>query len=136
MRCYAVEDYFKREAGEILTEVYPNFPILRERAVYKRDCKIQDKKQRDLNSIQTYSNVSPNIYSVPDDEEVTPERPVATAIINTNINPSNIAQYINTEFHSKKESLRNGNQNTQHPHVWSKDKNGKFTYNGSLASDC
>ena len=40
------EDYFKREAGEILTEVYSNFPILRERAVYKRDCKIQDKKQR------------------------------------------------------------------------------------------
>ena len=43
--------------------------------------KIHDKKQRDLNSIQTYSNVSPNIYSVPDDEEVTPERPVTTAII-------------------------------------------------------
>ena len=97
--------------------------------------KIRDK-QRDLNSIQTYSNVTPNIYSIPDDEEASPERPAATAVINTNINPSSIAQYINTEFHSKKETPRSGNHNTQHPYVWSKDKNGKFTYNGSLASDC
>ena len=43
---HSEDDYFKREGGEIPTEVYPNFPILRERAVYKRDCKIQDKKQR------------------------------------------------------------------------------------------
>ena len=98
--------------------------------------KIRDNKQRDLNSIQTYSNVTPNIYSIPDDEEASPERPAATAVINTNISPSSIAQYINTEFHSKKETPRSGNHNTQHPYVWSKDKNGKFTYNGSLASDC
>ena len=98
--------------------------------------KMRDPKQSDLNTIQTYSNVSQNIYSVPDDsEEAAPESPAATAVINTNIHPSDIAQYINTEFHSKKDSTRTSH-NTLHPQVWTKDKHGRFTYNGSLASDC
>ena len=37
------EDYKKREKGEVDTQKCPNFPILRERAMYKRDCDIQDK---------------------------------------------------------------------------------------------
>ena len=39
-------DYKQREAGEIPTEKYPNFPILREKAIYERDCKIEDKQHR------------------------------------------------------------------------------------------
>ena len=30
------EDYKKREVGEVKTQIYPNFPYLRERAIYKR----------------------------------------------------------------------------------------------------
>ena len=37
------QQYKQREAGEIPTEKYPNFPILREKAIYERDCKIEDR---------------------------------------------------------------------------------------------
>ena len=96
--------------------------------------KIRDKKQA-VNSVQTYSNViSQNIYSVPDEETteaVTDNKAGVTGVINTNIHPSDIAQYINTEFHNKKDQTRP--TTTQ---MWAKDKNGRFTYTGSLASDC
>ena len=39
-------DYKQREAGEIPTEKYPNFRILREKAIYERDCKIEDRQHR------------------------------------------------------------------------------------------
>ena len=62
---HSEDDYFKREAGEISTEVYPNFPILRGRAVYKRDCKIQDKKQRRDScekDFPAHSKLTPGLY--------------------------------------------------------------------------
>merc|ERR1719450_49744 len=100
--------------------------------------KIRDKG---VDSVQTYSNISQNIYNVPDDGPAgnsSSDRQVTT-VINTNIHPSDIAQYINSEFHSKKDSNSSSRANslhTHHPQIWSKDKNGRFTYNGSLASDC
>ena len=39
------EDYCTRVSGEIPTQVYPLFPIKRERAIYSRDCQSEDKKQ-------------------------------------------------------------------------------------------
>ena len=91
--------------------------------------KIKDK----INS-PAYCNVSPaqNIYSIPDDE---PSQ--VTTVINTNIHPSDVASYINTEFHNKKDGNKNRDSlHTSHPQIWSKDSHGRFTYNGSLASDC
>ena len=80
-----------------------------------------------------YSNVvNQNIYSVPD-EDVSVEDAQVTRVISPNIHPNDIAHYINTEFHSKKTPRP---LNAQHPQMWSKDKNGRFTYNGNLASDC
>ena len=90
-------------------------------------------KEKTTNS-PAYCNVSPaqNIYSIPDDE---PSQ--VTTVINTNIHPSDVASYINTEFHNSKDGNKRGDSiHTLHPQVWSKDKNGRFTYNGSLASDC
>ena len=43
---HSEDDYYLREDGEIPTQVFPNFPILRERAVFTRDCNIQDQKQQ------------------------------------------------------------------------------------------
>lgn len=58
-----------------------------------------------------------------------------TTVINTNIRPSDVAHYINSEFHSNKEDkTRDGA--SKHPHLWAKDKNGRFTYTGNFSSDC
>ena len=54
------EDYKKREVDEVKTQIYPNFPILRERAIYKRDCELQDKMQRQ----QAHSKLTPGLYSL------------------------------------------------------------------------
>ena len=62
---HSEDEYVKREAGEIPTQVYPNFPILRERAVYTRDCKIQDKKQRRDScekDFPAHSKLTPGLY--------------------------------------------------------------------------
>ena len=91
-------------------------------------------KVKEKTNSPAYCNVSPaqNIYSIPDEE---PSQ--VTTVINTNIHPSDVASYINTEFHSNKEANKRGDSlHTLHPQIWSKDKNGRFTYNGSLASDC
>ena len=91
-----------------------------------RDNTKTSHKQPD--SIQTYSNViQNNIYSVPDEDQ----GPV-TGVINANIQPRDIAHYINSEFHTKKKQ----SANSLHPQLWAKDKNGRFTYTGNLASDC
>ena len=63
------------------------------------------------------------------------------AIINpTNIRPSDVAHYINSEFHSRNnnnsKSSSSNSSSTKHPHLWVKDKNGRFTYNGNFSSDC
>ena len=59
------EDYCARQGGEIISQVYPLFPILRERAVYKRDCRIQDEKQlRDScqKDFPSHSKLTPGLY--------------------------------------------------------------------------
>ena len=59
------EDYCARQDGEIISQVYPFFPILRERAVYKRDCRIQDEKQlRDScqKDFPSHSKLTPGLY--------------------------------------------------------------------------
>ena len=91
---------------------------------FNHGMKIKEK----INS-PAYCNVSPaqNIYSIPDEEQSSP----VTTVINTNIHPSDVASYIKTEFHNKKDGPR-----TREREMWSKDKNGRFTYTGSLASDC
>ena len=58
-------DYCKREGGEILTQVYPNFPILNERAIYTRNSKLQEqKRQKDScqKDFPTHSNLTPGLY--------------------------------------------------------------------------
>ena len=91
-------------------------------------------KMKEKTTSPAYCNVSPaqNIYSIPDEETSQ-----VTTVINTNIHPSDVASYINTEFHNSKDGNKRGDSlHTLHPQIWSKDKNGRFTYNGSLASDC
>lgn len=61
------EIYIKREEGEIPTQVYPHFPIIKERAVYTRDCNIQDKKQRKEScqkEFPSHSKLTPGLYLV------------------------------------------------------------------------
>ena len=58
-------DYKQREAGEIPTEKYPNFPILREKAIYERDCKIEDRQHRKQScekEFPSHANLTPGLY--------------------------------------------------------------------------
>ena len=62
---HSAEDYFNRMSGEIQTQVYPNFPLLRERAIYKRDCKDEDKKpSKDScrKDFPAHSKLTPGLY--------------------------------------------------------------------------
>ena len=62
---HSAEDYFKREAGEVQSQVFPNFPLQRERAVYTRDCKAQDRKQRKdscQKDFPSHSKLTPGLY--------------------------------------------------------------------------
>ena len=59
------EDYCARQDGEIISQVYPLFPILIECAVYKPDCRIQDEKQlRDScqKDFPSHSKLTPGLY--------------------------------------------------------------------------
>jgi len=85
-------------------------------------------KSKEENSIQPFPGSQRN-YNGPEDKSV-------TTVINTNIHPSDIAHYINSEFHSKKDTKARDSVNTLHPQMWAKDKNGRFTYTGSFSSDC
>jgi hypothetical protein len=62
--------------------------------------------------------------------------PAATIINPTNVRPSDVAQYINSEFHSRNKAHSSSSSSTKHPQLWVKDKNGRFTYNGNFSSDC
>ena len=37
-------DYNQRIVGEVESQVFPNFPIIRERAFYEKECKVEDEK--------------------------------------------------------------------------------------------
>ena len=90
--------------------------------------KIKDKSQAGETVV---AGAASPLYSCPEDGPV-------TTVINPAIRPSDIAHYINSEFHSKAGAAAAGpsSHSASHPQVWSKDKNGRFTYNGSFASDC
>jgi len=79
-------------------------------------------------SVKSFPGGGGRNYSITQDDTTG-----VTTVINTSIHPSDIAHYINSEFHNKKET---SGGNTKHPAMWTKDKNGRFTYNGSFASDC
>lgn len=56
----------KRGRGNT-TQVYPNFPIIKERAVYTRDCINQDKKQRSEScqkEFPSHTKLTPGLYLV------------------------------------------------------------------------
>ena len=60
-----IRDYQRRKKGEVDTQKYPNFPILRERAKYKRDCIMQDKIQRKQacqKEFPSHSKLTPGLY--------------------------------------------------------------------------
>ena len=47
------------------TETYPNFPILREKAQYERDCKIEDRKHRKQScekEFPSHATLTPGLY--------------------------------------------------------------------------
>ena len=59
------EDYCTRVSGEIPTQVYPLFPIKRERAIYSRDCQSEDKKQSKDScekNFPSHSKLTPGLY--------------------------------------------------------------------------
>ena len=37
-------DYIQRSVGEVESQVFSNFPIIRERASYEKECKVKDEK--------------------------------------------------------------------------------------------
>lgn len=58
-------DYCKREGGEIPTQVYPHFPILKERAIYTKNCRLQEqKRQKDScqKEFPSHSSLTPGLY--------------------------------------------------------------------------
>ena len=60
-------DYCEREDGEIDTQVYPVFPLLKERALYANTCKAQDEKaQKELCSkdFPSHKKLTSGIYLV------------------------------------------------------------------------
>jgi len=57
--------YNPRVEGEVDTQVFPNFPILKERAIYEKTCKNQDAKaQKELceKDFPTHSKLTPGLY--------------------------------------------------------------------------
>ena len=62
---HSAEDYINRVSGENQTQFYPNFPLLRERAIYKMDCKAEDKKQSKdscQKDFPAHSKLTPGLY--------------------------------------------------------------------------
>ena len=62
---HSKDHFYLREDGEIPTQVFPNFPILRERAVYTRDCSLQDRKQQKdscQNDFPSHSKLTPGLF--------------------------------------------------------------------------
>ena len=37
-------DYTERNVGEVESQVFPNFPVIRERAFYEKECNVEDEK--------------------------------------------------------------------------------------------
>ena len=59
------QDYCLREGGEIDSQVYPAFPILKEKGVYENTWKIQeDRAQKDLckKEFPSHKKLTPGIY--------------------------------------------------------------------------
>ena len=38
------DDYILRTSGEVPSQIFPNIPILKERAIYEKNCHNQDKR--------------------------------------------------------------------------------------------
>ena len=58
-------DYEARNSGEVSTQKYPLLPILRERGLYKRDCRIQDEEQKKDScekDFPSHSKHTPRLY--------------------------------------------------------------------------
>ena len=62
---HELHNYCARVSGEELTQVYPNFPLWRERALYNIDCSRQDvKSQKDScqKYFPTHAALTPGLY--------------------------------------------------------------------------
>ena len=60
-----VRDYCARVCGEEITQVFPNFPLWRERALYNKDCLKQDvKSQKDSceKDFPSHATLTPGLY--------------------------------------------------------------------------
>ena len=58
-------NYIERKGGELSTQFYPNFPILRERAVYSKNCLAEDSSSTEDSCekiFPTHSKLTPGLY--------------------------------------------------------------------------
>ena len=59
------DDYISRTSGEVPSQIFPNFPILKERAIYEKNCHNQDKralKDSCEKDFPTHSGLTPGLY--------------------------------------------------------------------------
>ena len=57
-------DYKERQDGEIDSQLFPNFPLLRERALYEKECKVEDDtsfKSMCEKSFPSHTSLSPGL---------------------------------------------------------------------------
>ena len=60
-----VDNYYARDGGEILSQIFPNFPILRERAIYTKNCLTQDAKSEEDScekNFPSHAKLTPGLY--------------------------------------------------------------------------
>ena len=59
------DDYISRTSGEVPSQIFPNIPILKERAIYEKNCHNQDKralKDSCEKDFPTHSGLTPGLY--------------------------------------------------------------------------
>ena len=58
-------NYYARDGGELSSQIFPNFPILRERAIYTKNCLTQDAKSEEDSfekNFPSHAKLTPGLY--------------------------------------------------------------------------
>ena len=58
-------NYYARDGGELSSQIFPNFPILRERAIYTKNCLTQDAKSEEDScekNFPAHAKLTPGLY--------------------------------------------------------------------------
>ena len=92
------DDYISRTSGEVPSQIFPNFPILKERAIYENNCHNQDKRVlKDSCEMEfpTHFGLTPGLYLMTEQRSV-----YRFSMMLTSESPSMLFDIITTRFES------------------------------------